>query len=58
MRRNFLYVLFAIFTIGFYAISDLGGREFASTRKTFAPQSMRGAHGGRSFWYSGYHGGK
>jgi hypothetical protein len=58
MRRNLLYALFGIVVLAVYAHNDLRGREFPTTRRTVAPQSMRGAHGGRSFWYSGYHGGK
>ena len=58
MRRHFLYIFFSVIVLATYAWADFRGREFVSTKQTFAPQSMRGVHGGRSFWYSGYHGGK
>ena len=54
-----LYALFAIVVIGGYGYAALQGMELPSTRKSVAPQSVRGAHGGvRTFWYGGYRGGK
>jgi hypothetical protein len=56
---KYLYVLFAILVIGGYGWVALRGMELPRTRKTIAPQSVRGAHGGaRTFWYGGYRGGK
>ncbi len=57
MRR--LYALFALLVIGGYGYAGWTGWEMRSTKRGFAPQSVRGAHGGaRSFWYTGYRGGK
>jgi hypothetical protein len=54
-----LYVLFAVLIIGGYGYAVVRGMEPARTRKSVAPQSVRGAHGGvRTFWYGGYRGGK
>lgn len=56
---KYLYVLFAILVIGGYGWVAVRGLELPRTRKTIAPQSVRGAHGGaRTFWYGGYRGGK
>ncbi len=56
---KFLYVIFGFVVLVLYASADLRGREFSQTKKGFVPQGVRGTHGGsRSFWYSGYHGGK
>ena len=58
MLRAF-YVLFALMVIGGYAFATYRGMELRRTKKTFAPQSMRGTHGsGSVFWYGGYRGGK
>ena len=58
MRR--LYALFGIAIVAGYAFVDWRGLELRPTRRQFAPQGLRGAaHGGyRSYWFSGYHGGK
>ena len=54
-----LYIVFAILIIGGYGYVVVRGMELPRTRKSFAPQSVRGAHGGaRTFWYGGYRGGK
>ncbi len=54
-----LYALFAILVIGGYGYAAVQGMELPRTRKSVAPQSVRGAHGGtRTFWYGGYRGGK
>jgi len=56
---KYVYVLFAILVIGGYGWVAVRGMELPRTRKTIAPQSVRGAHGGaRTFWYGGYRGGK
>ena len=56
---KYLYVLFAIVVIGGYGYTVARGMELPRTRRTIAPQSVRGAHGGaRTFWYGGYRGGK
>ena len=57
--RKYLYLIFGLIVIGSYAYADLRGLEFRQTKKGFVPQSVRGSPGGaRSFWYSGYRGGK
>jgi hypothetical protein len=54
-----LYALFAILVIGGYAFAAVRGMELPRARKTFAPQSVRGANpGARTYWYGGYRGGK
>jgi hypothetical protein len=54
-----LYVLLALAIIGTFAVANLQGWEVMRAKKGFAPQGMRGAHGGsRTFWYGGYRGGK
>jgi hypothetical protein len=56
---KFFYVVFGILVLVVYASADLRGREFRQTKKGFVPQGVRGAQSGaRSFWYSGYRGGK
>jgi len=58
MRR--LYLVLALLIIGGYGYADWRGFEpFVQTTRGNAQQSIRGAHGGgRTFWYSGYRGGK
>ncbi len=57
MRK--LYVLFALLVVGGYAYAGWTGMELSPKKKGFAPQGVRGTHGGaRSFWYTGYRGGK
>jgi hypothetical protein len=54
-----LYALLGILLIGGYAWADWTGRELQRPRRGYAPQSIRGSQSGaRSFWYTGYHGGK
>jgi hypothetical protein len=54
-----LYVLVALLIIGGYGYAGYRGLEVPKTKKGFAPQGVRGAHGGaRTFWYGGYRGGK
>jgi hypothetical protein len=56
---KWLYVLVAALLIGGYAYAGLQGLELSTAKKGFAPQGMRGAHGGsRTFFYGGYRGGK
>lgn len=58
MRK--LYSLFGILIIAGYGYLDWRGAELTPARRQFVPQGLRAAsHGGyRSFWTSGYHGGK
>lgn len=59
MKRNYFYTFVGMILIAFYAFADFHGLELPSTTKSVAPQGLRGARGGsRSFWYSGFHGGK
>jgi hypothetical protein len=54
-----LYALIGLLIIGGYAWADWNGQEFNRARRGYAPQSLRGSQSGaRSFWYTGYHGGK
>jgi hypothetical protein len=55
-----LYTLFGIIIIAGYAYIDLRGLELTPQHRQFVPQGLRAAaHGGyRSYWSSGYHGGK
>ncbi|MEA2489557.1 MAG: hypothetical protein QOH21_1349 [Acidobacteriota bacterium] len=54
-----LYALLGILLIGGYAWADWTGHELQRPRRGYAPQSIRGSQSGaRSFWYTGYHGGK
>lgn len=56
---KFLYALFGILIIAGYGFAAWNGLELRSARKGYAPAGIRGAQGGaRTFWYSGYHGGK
>ncbi|HEY0143785.1 MAG TPA: hypothetical protein VGF48_23055 [Thermoanaerobaculia bacterium] len=56
---KFLYAILGILIIGGYGFATLTGYELRSARKSYAPANIRGAHSGaRSFWYTGYHGGK
>ena len=58
MRK--LYALFGLFIVLGYGFVDWRGLELTPHKKTFVPHGLRSAaHGGyRSFWFSGYHGGK
>jgi len=54
-----LYILAALLIIGGYGYADWRGLEFSTAKKGYAPQGVRGAHGGTpTFWYGGYRGGK
>jgi hypothetical protein len=54
-----LYTLLGILIIGGYAWADSTGYELRPRRTGYAPQSVRGTQSGaRTFWYTGYHGGK
>ncbi|HET7434032.1 MAG TPA: hypothetical protein VFN10_04880 [Thermoanaerobaculia bacterium] len=53
-----LFIVLGLLLVGVYAYATFAGAEFRATRRTFTQPAMRGAHGGRSFWYYGYHGGK
>jgi hypothetical protein len=56
---RFLYALLGILIIAGYGFAAWTGFEFRSSRKGYAPAGIRGTHSGaRSFWYTGYHGGK
>lgn len=59
MKRNVLYAFIGIVVVATYAVCDLRGLEIRQTVRSNAPQGLRGVRGGsRSFWYSGFHGGK
>ena len=59
MKSNFLYVFIGVVVVAAYAITDLRGVELRQTTRSVAPAGLRGVRGGsRSFWYSGFHGGK
>jgi hypothetical protein len=59
MKRNYLYALFGLAILLGYAFTDLRGVELRQTTRSIAPAGLRGVRGGsRSFWYSGFHGGK
>jgi hypothetical protein len=53
-----LFILLGTIVIGSYGYAAFTGAEWRGRKRTFTPQAMRGVHGGRSFWYYGYHGGK
>jgi hypothetical protein len=54
-----LYAAFGLLVVLGYGWADLRGYEFSAAGRRTIPQSARGAHGGyRSYWYSGFHGGK
>jgi hypothetical protein len=54
-----LYAAFGLLVVLGYGWADLRGHEFSAAGRRTIPQSARGAHGGyRSYWYSGFHGGK
>lgn len=53
------YLIMALLVIGGFGWGNWRGMELMPSKKGFAPQGMRGAHGGaRTFWYGGYRGGK
>lgn len=57
--RKILYIVFALAVVGGYAWADYNGYEMTTSPRGRVPQGMRGRHGGvRSFWYSGFRGGK
>lgn len=53
-----LFTLVGLLVVGAYGYSAFTGTEIRTRKRTITPLAMRGAHGGRSFWYYGYHGGK
>ena len=55
-----LYITFALIVLGGYAYIDLRGLDLIPHKRQIVPHGLRSAaHGGyRSYWYSGYHGGK
>lgn len=54
-----LYTLLGILIIGGYAWAGTTGYELRAAKRGYAPQSVRGTQmGARTFWYTGYHGGK
>jgi hypothetical protein len=56
---RWLYVIVGVGLLGLYSMVELRGLEFRQTKKGFVPQGVRGKQSGtRSFWYSGYRGGK
>ena len=56
---KYLYAVFGLFVVVVYAFADYHGYELRTTTRGNVPKGLRGARGGsRSFWYSGYHGGK
>lgn len=58
MRK--LYALFGMLVLLGYGYVGWRGIELAPSHRTVAPGGLRSAsHSGyRSFWYSGFHGGK
>jgi len=58
MRK--LYWILGLFVVLGYGFVDYRGLELTPHKKQFVPHGLRSAaHGGyRSFWFSGYHGGK
>jgi hypothetical protein len=59
MMLRALYIVVALAVIGGFGWGNWRGMELSRTKKGFAPQGMRGAHGGaRTFFYGGYRGGK
>jgi hypothetical protein len=57
--RNFYGILGMLIVLG-YGYADFRGLELGPSHRQTVPQGLRSAsHGGyRSFWYSGFHGGK
>ncbi|HEX7153979.1 MAG TPA: hypothetical protein VF618_20990 [Thermoanaerobaculia bacterium] len=56
---RWLYTILGIGLLALYTVAELRGLEFRQTKKGYVPSTMRGKSGGsRSFWYSGYRGGK
>ena len=57
--KRWLYAALGAIVIATYANVAWRGLELPTTKKSMAPQGMRGAHGGsRTFWVGGYRGGK
>lgn len=58
MRK--LYTFFGLVVLLGYGYVDWRGLELTPSHRKFVPQGLRSAgHSGyRSFWYSGFHGGK
>jgi hypothetical protein len=55
-----VYAIFGILIIAGYSFVSYRGMELTPHKTQFVPHGLRSAaHGGyRSYWYSGYHGGK
>jgi hypothetical protein len=54
-----LYLLFGVVVIATYSYTQLRGLEFPRTKKgRMTQQDLRHTSGHRSFWYTGFHGGK
>ena len=57
--KRWLYAALGAIVIATYGHVAWRGLELPTTKKSMAPQGMRGAHGGsRTFWVGGYRGGK
>ena len=52
------YLLLGIVILGLYTAATVRGWEFGNPARERVPENMRNATGYRSFWYTGYHGGK
>lgn len=58
MLRRFYAMVGLLIVLG-YGWASWRGLELRQTKKGFAPQGVRGAHGGtRPLWFGGYRGGK
>ena len=57
--RMFYGILGSLIILG-YGFADWKGLELGRSHRQYVPAGLRSAsHGGyRSFWYSGFHGGK
>lgn len=57
--RTFYALLGSLIVLG-YGYADWKGLELGRSQRQYVPHGLRSAsHGGyRSFWYSGFHGGK
>lgn len=54
-----LYTIFGVLVLGTFAYAQLRGLEFRAAKHSRTQQDLRHTTSGhRSFWYSGFHGGK